>query len=175
MLLALCELVRAVACRHCFLAGNSAHLVRYPRRNQQNAMSILLLQIKLLSSFLSTELFHTAPGIVCIDQFTQMHAGTVPIRAQVVRSSLRNFLSTELFYIAPGICELLSPLMTFLEVPNKVSFHAAQTDSRTTRNRKHNKRLHSNFAQGLASTRTCLLYTSPSPRDLSTSRMPSSA
>ena len=29
--------------------------------------------------------------------------------------------------------------------------------------------------QGLAQISTCLLYTSPSPRDLSTSRMPSSA
>ena len=32
-----------------------------------------------------------------------------------------------------------------------------------------------NFAQSLGLTSTCLLYTSPSPRDLSTSRMPSSA
>ena len=31
------------------------------------------------------------------------------------------------------------------------------------------------FKKGLPLTTTCLLYTSPSPRDLSTSRMPSSA
>ena len=37
-----------------------------------------------------------------------------------------------------------------------ISFHTLSTDSTT-------------------STKTCLLYTSPSPRDLSTSRMPSSA
>ena len=29
--------------------------------------------------------------------------------------------------------------------------------------------------EAVAAARTCLLYTSPSPRDLSTSRMPSSA
>ena len=32
-----------------------------------------------------------------------------------------------------------------------------------------------NFDEGMDITNTCLLYTSPSPRDLSTSRMPSSA
>ena len=32
-----------------------------------------------------------------------------------------------------------------------------------------------NFIKGLAESGSCLLYTSPSPRDLSTSRMPSSA
>ena len=31
------------------------------------------------------------------------------------------------------------------------------------------------FTKGTANYNTCLLYTSPSPRDLSTSRMPSSA
>ena len=33
----------------------------------------------------------------------------------------------------------------------------------------------SSFSQGDYIIKTCLLYTSPSPRDLSTSRMPSSA
>ena len=35
--------------------------------------------------------------------------------------------STELFHIAPGKCELLSPLMTFPDVPKKITFHAAQS------------------------------------------------
>ena len=35
--------------------------------------------------------------------------------------------------------------------------------------------LNGNDVLGVAQTGTCLLYTSPSPRDLSTSRMPSSA
>ena len=34
---------------------------------------------------------------------------------------------------------------------------------------------HTNVIAGFRDTITCLLYTSPSPRDLSTSRMPSSA
>ena len=41
-------------------------------------------------------------------------------------------------------------------------------------NLPHKKEIFWKFAESYA-TRTCLLYTSPSPRDLSTSRMPSSA
>ena len=35
--------------------------------------------------------------------------------------------------------------------------------------------IHADHISGIAELRDCLLYTSPSPRDLSTSRMPSSA
>ena len=40
---------------------------------------------------------------------------------------------------------------------------------------QHAERLHVLIDEVLRETGTCLLYTSPSPRDLSTSRMPSSA
>eukprot|EP00831_Metopus_contortus_P056339 TRINITY_DN48136_c0_g1_i1.p3 TRINITY_DN48136_c0_g1~~TRINITY_DN48136_c0_g1_i1.p3 ORF type:complete len:125 (-),score=25.33 TRINITY_DN48136_c0_g1_i1:135-479(-) len=42
-------------------------------------------------------------------------------------------------------------------------------------NRKNGKKIDSTNAKMVVSIKTCLLYTSPSPRDLSTSRMPSSA
>ena len=40
---------------------------------------------------------------------------------------------------------------------------------------KHSKKLPTELYKSLTWDRGCLLYTSPSPRDLSTSRMPSSA
>ena len=40
---------------------------------------------------------------------------------------------------------------------------------------EHIREGHLSFCMILTSHNTCLLYTSPSPRDLSTSRMPSSA
>ena len=41
--------------------------------------------------------------------------------------------------------------------------------------KKWRRSIHQNPELGLDCYETCLLYTSPSPRDLSTSRMPSSA
>ena len=42
-------------------------------------------------------------------------------------------------------------------------------------NHKNQLNLFDNLNEIVEENRTCLLYTSPSPRDLSTSRMPSSA
>ena len=53
--------------------------------------------------------------------------------------------------------------------PNRLNAHDAISPSRKNR---QNSRLLSTFARF---SKYCLLYTSPSPRDLSTSRMPSSA
>ena len=45
----------------------------------------------------------------------------------------------------------------------------------TKSDERGNEGLYNTFMENFPITDTCLLYTSPSPRDLSTSRMPSSA
>ena len=61
-------------------------------------------------------------------------------------------------------------------VKNKITINPNVQVEEIKMSRKEYKKIHKDFkSDDPKNPRTCLLYTSPSPRDLSTSRMPSSA
>ena len=70
-----------------------------------------------------------------------------------------------------GTYELVSESGAFLEAPGSVNLLKSRTNANGNKTRWRFEHLGNNEYHIFS----CLLYTSPSPRDLSTSRMPSSA
>ena len=74
--------------------------------------------------------------------------------------------------LVPGISRLLS---LFCFVRHNTQVHVTAHNYSASSSRQRHARVEDTRCTLSSCCRTCLLYTSPSPRDLSTSRMPSSA
>ena len=74
-----------------------------------------------------------------------------------------------------GDAELLPPNMHLLVVASPVTYRGRAAQGNWTRSLEELEKRVAAYQFDVALLSCCLLYTSPSPRDLSTSRMPSSA
>ena len=128
--------------------------------------------------FLINQILKESSNIDFIDNIAKSYQiiSTLKISGYLAAISQKQFLQITLLSLLST--NLKMEFLSYLSTDSKTMNYLSQSDSLRVYTRKvmSGSQIESCFSYISTKTmRTCLLYTSPSPRDLSTSRMPSSA